>query len=401
MTGYGTPAAAGPPQQGTSFSADWRDWLRLIGGVLFASGAVVLAIRKEAWSAGALLLVFAVPCVVLYVLALRGRRESPGLEGWQSAYVTFAALLLPVALLQLVDALGGNVNARLIIALVFAVSAAVAAFVALYAAAWWQMLIGGLYAIVAWLAFWGKVLDEPSADTIRVLLLLAAAILLGLALVLGRRERPGSSDLITVAGIAAILAGAISLAGLSSAFGDVANTVSSDVPAPSQGWNIYMLLVSLVLIGYGAKSRTRGPGYVGAVGLLVFIGLVGANVVTLLEGGDRTDIVGWPLVLLIGGIAAIVAGFAMSDGGGGVGAQADYGLPGGGPGGGQPGGAGYAPDPGYGQTAVRPTQPGPPPPPGGGGGAPTQAPPGPAPGGPPAGGDQPTQQRPLPPQPGQ
>src|SRR5688500_5922702 len=109
MTGYGTPAAAGPPPQGTTFSADWRDWLRLIGGILFASGAVVLAIRKEAWSAGALLLVFAIPCAVLYVLALRGRSESPGLEGWQSAYVTFAALLLPIALLQLVDALGGNV----------------------------------------------------------------------------------------------------------------------------------------------------------------------------------------------------------------------------------------------------------------------------------------------------
>ena len=394
MTAYGTPAAAGPPPQGTStsFSADGRDWLRMIGGVLFASGAVVLAIRKteEGWSPWALLLVFGVPCVVLYVLALRGRRESPGLEGWQSAFVTFAALLLPIALLQLIDALGGNTNARLIIALVFAVSAAITAFVALTADAWWQMLIAGLYAIVAWLAFWAKVLDDPSADTIRVLLLLAAAILLALGLVLGRREAAGASDLITVAGIAAILAGAISLAGLSSGFGDVAETVSSDAPTPSQGWNIYMLLVSLVLIGYGAKSRTRGPGYVGATGLLIFIGLVGANIVTRLEGGDPTDIVGWPLVLLIGGIAALVAGFAMSGGTGGVGAQADFGTPGGG----QPGGPGYAPDPGYGQTAVRTTQPGgavpPPAAPPPGGAAPR-----------PEGAEQPTQQRPLPPQPGQ
>jgi hypothetical protein len=247
------------------------------------------------------------------------------------------------------------------------------------------MLIAGIYAIVAWLTFWAKVLDNPSADTIRVLLLIVAAILLALGLVLGRRERPGASDLITVAGIAAILAGAVSLAGLSSGLGTVAGTVSGDNPTPSQGWNVYMLLVSLVLIGFGAKSRTRGPGYVGATGLVIFIGLVGPNVVTRLKGGDFSEItavVGWPLLLLLVGVAAIIASFAMGDGGGGVGATSGFGQPG--PEGGYA--AGETTAPGYAGGAAAPGQPA--------GGTPLP----PAEPRPP-GAEQPTQQRPVPPPP--
>jgi hypothetical protein len=384
MTAYGSPAAAGPPAGSPSFAQDGRDWLRLVGGVLLASGALVLEIRKmDEWGDWARLLVLAAPCVLLYVLALRDRRRSPVLEGWQSAFVTFASLLLPFALFQFLQAVDADTTNRLLIALVFAVSAALAIFVAQWAGAWWQMLIGGLYAIVAWLTFWAKVLDEPSPDTIRILLLLAAAILLAAGLVLGRRERPGASDLITVAGIAAILAGAISLAGLGGGLESVADTVSDESPTPSQGWNIYMLLVSLVLIGYGAKSRTRGPAYVGAVGLVVFIGLVGFNLVTQLEGsGEATAVAGWPLVLLIGGLVALVAGMLMGRGDDGVGA-----TPAGGYGG--PVDSGQAdPTPGTGQPWAG--QPGLEPLPGPGrppaGGQPPPAPPG----------EQPTQQRSFP-----
>jgi hypothetical protein len=391
MTAYGSPAGAGTPAQSPSFAQDGRDWLRLVGGVLFASGALVLEIRKMSeWGDWARLLVLVVPCVVLYALALWGRRRSPVLEGWQSAFVTFASLLLPFALFQFLEAVDADTSDRMLIAIMFAICAAAAIFVAQWAGAWWQMLIGGLYAIVAWLSFWAKVLDEPSPDTIRILLLLAAAILLAAGLVLGRRERPGASDLITVAGIAAILAGAISLAGLGGGLESVAETVSDESPTPSQGWNIYMLLVSLVLIGYGAKSRTRGPGYVGAVGLVVFVGLVGFNVVTQLEGGgEATAVAGWPLVLLIGGLAALVAGLLMGRGDDGVGA-----TPAGGYGG--PVDSGQAdPAPGAGQPwAGRPGLepfPGPGQPPG------AQPPPSPP-------GEQPTQQRPFPgppPPPGQ
>jgi hypothetical protein len=379
MTAYGTPAAAGPAPDPTPFIANWRDWLRLVGGILFAAGAVVLAIRKTSeWGEWALFLVYGIPCAALYLLALLRRgRGAVGLEGWQSGYVTFAALLLPAALLQLADALGADTGNRLTVAVVFAVSAAIPAFVALWAGAWWQMLIAGLYVIVAWLAFWAKVLDHPSPNTIRVLILIIAVILLAVGLLLGWMRRSGASDLITAAGIAGILAGAISLAGLSAGLDSVAGSVSDGTPKPSQAWNVYILVVSLVLIAYGAKSRTRGPGYVGAVGLIIFIGLTGSNIVTRINGGDFSDltsVVGWPLLLLILGGVAIVASFLAGGSDGGVGAESTFGHPEAGAGGATP-----LAQPAGGETV----------------GGPATAPP-PATGRPP-GAEHPTQQRPMPP----
>jgi hypothetical protein len=372
MSVSGTPAAAGQPPLGSSFAADGRDWLRLLGGVLFAAGAVVLGIRKAAdWGDWPKFLVYAIPCVLLYVLALRVRRGVAGLEGWRSGYVTFAALLLPATLLQLAQALGVDTSSRLTFAVVFALAAAIPVFVGQWVGAWWQMLIAGLYVIVAWLALWAKLLDHPSPETIRVLILIIAAILLAVGVVLTRLARPGASDVITVAGIAGILAGAISLSGLNAGFTSFGAADSSAGPLPTQGWNLYMLVVSLVLIGYAAKSRTRGPGYVGATGLLIFIGLVGLNVVTRNKHGDFSEItavVGWPLVLLVVGGAAVVASFVMG-GGRGVGAELGPSGPGGAAQGAYVTGAPAEGQPPRPAGAEQPTQqrPLPPPPPGGDG----------------------------------
>jgi hypothetical protein len=330
MNAYGTPAAAGPNDD--RFIPDRRDWLRLLGGILLAAGAVVLSIRKETdWSDWALLLVLLVPCAVLYGLAFAGRRW-PSLQGWQSAFFAFAVLLLPIVFLQFIEAIDGDTSSRLNIAWIFGVSAAVAALTALRTDAWWQMLIAGIYAGAAWLALWAEVLDDPSGDTLRWLLILFAAILLVAALVLARDSRRVGSDLITVAGIAAVLAGGISLAGLAGASADLSGLLTDDTPNPSQGWNVFLLVVSLLLIAYGARSFTRGPGYVGAFGLLVFIGVVGADIVSRLKGEEGGGVVGWPLILLLLGAAALIASFLMPRADGGVTTE----PPRFGPGGGQP-----------------------------------------------------------------
>lgn len=329
MNAHATPPGAGADAR---FAPDRRDWLRLLGGVLFAAGAVVLWIRKEGeWDPWALLLVFLVPCALLYVLGFAGRRW-PRLQGWQSAFFTFAVLLLPLVFLQFIEAIGGDTGSRLNITWVFAASAAVAAITTLRTAAWWQMLIAGLYAGTAWLALWGELLDDPSGDTIRWLLILFAAILLVAAIVLERSGRRAGSDLITVAGIAAVIAGGISLAGIASGLTDVSDVITGDTPEPSQGWNVFLLVVSLALIAYGARSFTRGPGYVGAFGLLVFIGVVGFDVVTQLEGGEAGGVAGWPLILLLAGAVLLAAGFLMPRSDGGVTTE----PPRFGPGGGEP-----------------------------------------------------------------
>jgi hypothetical protein len=74
------------------------------------------------------------------------------------------------------------------------------------------------------------------------------------------------------------------------------------------GWDLYLLVVSLALVWIGSRVRVRGLGYVGGVGLLAFVFSVGAQI-TRLEFGHTptTSIVGWPLALLIIGLAGLAA----------------------------------------------------------------------------------------------
>jgi hypothetical protein len=314
MSAYGTPAAAG--HDGGPWVPDRRDWLRLLGGVMFAAGAAVLAIRKGTeWSDWALLALLAFPCLLLYVLAFAGRRAWPVVQGWQAAFLAFATLLLPLALFQFLTAIDGNTSDELNVAWIFALSAAVAVVCAVVTAARWQMLIGAVYAFVAWLALWSKVLDEISEDRLRGILAGFGLIVLLLAVLTARRRAVFTSDLVTVAGIAWIATALVGLAGLVSDAVDLEGVLPEDA-RPEQGWNILLVGVSLLLIAYGSRSVTRGPSYVGAIGLLIFIGVVGQDVVSLFNGEEGQGVAGWPLILLIGGGAALAASFFLPRRGG-------------------------------------------------------------------------------------
>jgi hypothetical protein len=58
-------------------------------------------------------------------------------------------------------------------------------------------------------------------------------------------------------------------------------------------------------------ARARGPAYVGVVGLLAFALIQGAELNALVEG-EQADgsFVGWPLILVLVGAAALAAGAA-------------------------------------------------------------------------------------------
>jgi hypothetical protein len=160
-----------------------------------------------------------------------------------------------------------------------------------------------------------------------------------------------------VAGLAAVLAAILSLAVAAQSIigvgGSTASGLPGGVPKPGQGWNVFLLVVSLLLIGYSSRGATRGPGYVGAVGLLGFIGLTGLDLVNRLTGAEAGGVVGWPLILLIGGAILLALGFALRPE-----ALGSRGGPGaGGPGAGGPGGPGdAAAQPGAGPGIAQPAQ---------------------------------------------
>ncbi|MEA2143704.1 MAG: hypothetical protein QOI64_2134 [Solirubrobacteraceae bacterium] len=310
--------ASSPPRQGPDLSAlilpDRRnDWLRLIGGVLLAAGFVVLYIRKfQDWGDFPLLLVVLIPFVVLYGLGwLAGLRVVAGggvarPQGWQTVYLIIGSLLAGFVVAQLLLLLGADdLNARLHQVLI-GLAVAVAAFAASFLRAISVLtFVGGLAALWAWLFLLDKIFGIDSVGGGRAALLVFAALAVAAAFALRAAGRAQGAELITVAGIVAVLAGLLSLSGLTGGI----NPLDSGGDRPSETWNVFILVVSIALIAYGTTSPVRGPSYVGAIGLASFVGLAGSNVVALSKGNadDVHKLAGWPLVLLVLGIAVLAA----------------------------------------------------------------------------------------------
>jgi hypothetical protein len=326
---------------------DRRDWLRLLGGLLFATGAVVLFIRKaietpaggDPWGDFALLLVLLVPFLVLYGLGMAARAGGPEAEPWQAVYLVFAVILAPFVLLQFLEWVGGDTDSNLNLAWILAVTAALGAAAAVLAGATVAGGFGALAGILAWLFFWNEVLEDPSTDSFRWLLIIIAAIYLAAVFLLRAWPRaPKLSGLVTAAGLAAITAALIGnvepLGGLIAE--GLGGLVEPDEPEaePGLGWDLFLLIVSGALIAFSARSGRRGPGLVGGFGLLAFIIVVGSDLDALVDGDAEGALVGWPLVLLLVGAAGLAVSFGTLGG-----------MLWGGPGDGAPGGPGAAAGP--------------------------------------------------------
>ena len=301
-----------------------RDLLRSMGGLLFASGGIALDIRKSAtWGAGGRMLAVLVPAVVLYVLALDvlGERKRSGIavgdaEPWQSVFMVFAVILNAIWLFLFFHWV--HAHGALVTFAVFLLTGLSAAYAAWRANVRFAGFLGALSLLIAWLALWDKILSHPSGTTNRWLLIIVGVIFLAGSVWLARRGRRESSEVITVAGIAGVLGASLGVfvtfvqLGLSqfSTAGGVTTSLGGLNARQHFIWDLLLLLIVLALISYGARTRVRGPGYVGAIGFLIFLISVGDQLSVRLSGGSPSgSVVGWPLVLLLVGAAALALGF--------------------------------------------------------------------------------------------
>jgi hypothetical protein len=317
------PAAASG--EGGAFAPDQRDWLRLAGGLAFGIGALVLAIRKlgvlpggGTWSDGTLFVVLAVPFFVLYGLGIAGRRSGRNAEPWQSTFLVFGTILAPLMLFQFLALIGGDSNDSLNSLWILGLTGVLGVFAALYAGATQAAGFGALALIMAWLAFWDKVLDNPSGNTVRWLLVAIAAIYVTASIVLARRGFKLGAGLITAAGLATGYAGILSSVGALKLFGPLplpgltARTL--DPATASGGWDAFLLVTSIALVAFSARTGRRGPGLVGAAGIVAFIVVVGGQLGDVLAGKAGHAVSGWPITLLIVGAAGLVASFVVPRG---------------------------------------------------------------------------------------
>ena len=288
------------------------DWLRMLGGVLFALGAVVLFARKSGdWAAFPLLIVVAVPCAVVFGLGATGALETGEVARWQAVLMVTGVLLSLLAFGQLWDLVGVNPDSSGFGFLVFACVLGLAAFASFGVGAAYQALLAALAGIGAWLFFFDMILDEPGVTAFRWLLLLLCLIYAAAAFALRQSDAPQAPELVTAAGIAGVLVGLI---GVLAAAGNVIGPLvfgasTGEGEGQSFIWDVWLLLISLALVAYGAVVHARGPAYVGFIGLLAFAIFQGAEVNALLEGDEPdASFVGWPLLLLLVGAAAMAAG---------------------------------------------------------------------------------------------
>jgi hypothetical protein len=320
---------------------DVRDLLRSVGGVLLAVGAAALWARKSShheWSALARLLVVAAPAVLLFVLALdlSAPRSREKARPWQSVLMVTSILLGPVVAFQFLDWIGVSGRHVLLDAAVFALIALVAVFAVLRARVSYAAFLAGLSGLVAWLLVWDEVLDHPSANTYRWLLVAAAALLLLISFRLFRADSIGASEVATAGGVSAVAAGVFGVVfgAVVGVFGAVTRSLE-----PSSGgraspvafggrtvvghvnssgfqhffWDLYLLVVSLALVWIGSRVRFRGLGYVGGVGLFAFLFSVVVQITRVEVGRPPTaSVVGWPLALLLLGAAALAASIYSS-----------------------------------------------------------------------------------------
>jgi hypothetical protein len=327
------------------------DLLRSVGGLLLASGAVALLIRKSShheWSDLARLLLVLAPAAWLYILALGPRRERGVVDipPWRAVLLVTAILLVPLVLFLFLDLVGASTTDRLAEAGVFAVTAVLAGYASRRVHVPYAALLAALALLLAWLFLWTDVIGRSSANTYRWLLVAAGALLFAGAARIARSRATGAGEVATAGAVSAVAAGVIGvIAGAAAAvvaaitstgepssgalhatsgasFGSTAGPAIVPLAHPQRhtlmpphigglqhlGWDVYLLVVSVALVWLGSRTRVRGLGYVGGFGLLAFIVSVGVEL-TRLEVGRTASaaVVGWPLALLILGVAGLLA----------------------------------------------------------------------------------------------
>jgi hypothetical protein len=306
---------------------DTRDALRKFGGLLFGLGAAMIYIRKGAgpeddqWASFPLFLVLAIPAVYLYG-AIFTKPQTGGLRVWQAVHAVFGYVFLPLALFQFIDMIGGTPGTSLNVFWVFGVTAAAGLYAGAIVGVRVQLLLGSIALIVSWSALWNKILSDGLGahyGIYRGLLGLVAIGLLAGALQIWRSNpggdetassatRPGgdlglwkASELITGAGIAAVTACGLGISSIGS-LNPLASTPVSPIET-NNFWDILLLLVSLGLVGIGSQIGTRGPVYVGGIGLLLFLLIAGLDL-----NGDPPQPFNfgvWPWILLALGALGI------------------------------------------------------------------------------------------------
>jgi hypothetical protein len=301
---------------------DTRDALRKLGGLLFGIGMLMVFLRKgNDYSDFVVLMILAIPAVFLYYEGVFTGDLTGGLRPWQAVYSVFGLIFVPLALFQFVSLVDGSPSGWNTF-WIFGVTAGLAFYAGAVKGIRFHLLAGAIATIIAWSGLWDEILSDGIGahfGIYRGLLGILSIILLAGGLYLWREgsdERVTgtavddggdaglwkASELLTGAGIAAVIACALGISSIGS-FAGPFGIGQFTVVETSSTWDVLLLLVSLGLIGIGSMIGTRGPVYIGSLGLFLFLLIVGLDLNEKTPNPNNLGV--WPIILVVFGLLAI------------------------------------------------------------------------------------------------
>lgn len=260
-------------------------------GVGLALFAAITQIRMDGpWSDAALIAAAALPALLLLALGVRagsGREQS---HDAVTVLLVAGLVLAAAAIGRLGDALAGDdfLEQGGTLTWMLAAFTALAAVCTRRTGSSACLLLTALAAVGLLLEFVNWAFDTEALDTFRALLAVSFAVLFVAGLVVGGR---GGTVLVGAAGVTVLAATYVTGAAFLFADGSV-----------PWGWELVTLLEGLALAVYAVQRLEPGPGY------LAFYILVSFAATAALGGSQDGEapqtLVGWPLALAIGTVAA-------------------------------------------------------------------------------------------------
>jgi hypothetical protein len=273
------------------------------GAVPLALAAIVIELRMTQWSLGVRFAVVALIAALLLAMGWLAELETEAPRPYHSILLVAGLVPLALALVLLAELLGARRPPGYGgLFWTFALEGGVAAAAARRFNSGACTLVAAVALGVALEEFVSWVFQPHGAGTFRAMLVvLTIAFVVG-AVRLRDRRRRHAVQLISAAGLAALVLALSFSSGLISTIG-----ASSVLPLPSLGgagfgWKLYLVAVGFGLVAYAAVDSEPGPAYIGVAVMLSFALLVGFG-----QQG-RGSLVGWPLFLLVIGAAGLATG---------------------------------------------------------------------------------------------
>lgn len=263
------------------------------------AAAVVEAEARLTLSATDRLAVTAALALIAGVLAWSSPRQGDRLRAYQELLHAIGVLAGVAAVAHLVAAVDDGARPAVVAAIAAASGALHGLAIARLRGAVLSLMAGTVLAAVALVA--GAAAIAPASDPLGLVRWALLAVIVLLAPAIAARVDHRFREAVVLADVLAIAAVALAASFLVPAVVPVRDALGVPAGDGSAGWGWELVLLGLgfAIVGLSSAVREQGPGWLGAIALLLALIVV--------SRGD-SGLVGWPLGLLVVGLVLLAVG---------------------------------------------------------------------------------------------